>query len=446
MFEMNVLCPFEQKLLTYLQKIKATHHLVLALSGGLDSKTLLHALVRLRNLKHVFDIQAIHVNHGLQDIANQWQLKCQSDCDFYQVELISTDLNLAQNCHSNIESQARDGRYQFFESSLKHNQWLLMAHHMDDQAETLLFRLLRGCGINGATAMPEQRALGKGTLLRPLLHFTQEEIRNYALKQKIDWIEDPSNQDEKYSRNFLRHKIMPSLKVKWPGYAKTLSRYADLAAEQIQLLDEVAESDLNNVRLKANELDVQSLLALSLVRQKNCLHYWGKIDGLLAPSSNEIEELIKQLGASLNHSIKINFAGLCVRSFLARLSLVAKVQPKPIEKKLQWLDITQPLLLENGIKLSISQTNESQLTLPTVHQTVWVDRRRGGEKCLADYRSKTTELKKIYQDLQVPTWEREWLPIIYFNDEIAAVPGYFIAKKFLAKPGCERISISINCA
>jgi tRNA(Ile)-lysidine synthase len=444
MSDLNFLSSFEQKLLNKLQAVDATNHLVVALSGGLDSKTLLHALVRLRELKYVSKIQAIHVNHGLQKLSKQWQIICQADCEHYQVEMLSTNLYLSNTCHSNIEAKARDGRYQFFESTLKDNQSLLMAHHLDDQAETLLFRLLRGCGLSGAAAMPEQRRIGKGRLLRPLLDFTQEEILNYAEANRLSWIEDPSNRDEKYSRNFIRHQITPKLKVKWPAYAKVLARFSKLVTEQCELLDEIADTDLLSVLNKSGHIDVDSLLTLSIVRQKNCLHYWGKLNGLFAPSSNEIDQIIKQLEASLTQSIEVNFAGLVVRSYLAQLNLVTKYQPKPISKKIQWQDLTQALLLENGIELAVTEIYQGGLRLPTSLEKVWVDRRRGGEKCATEQCRNTSELKKIYQQMEVPSWEREWLPIIYFNNEIAAVPGCFVANKFKTEPGAKGVNITLS--
>ena len=238
---------------------------------------------------------------------------------------------------------------------------------------------------------------------------------------------------------------MPVLKSKWPSYAKTLARFSQLATEQVLLLDEVASEDLAKLTSNKHQtINIEALLLLSKQRQKNCLHYWGKTYANLAPSSNEINELIKQLPSCVGRAIAVNFSGRLVRSFSGELLLTPKQQPLPIEKKIQWENLSNELLLPNETRFVAHFSKGRGMRLLENNEKIWIDKRRGGEKCLADYRNKSAELKKIYQDLKVPVWEREWLPVIYIDDEIAAVPGVFVVKKFMPQPEQESINITIE--
>jgi len=448
MSELNSLTSFELQLFDSLKKADITQNLVVALSGGLDSKSLLHALVRLHTLGLIGSLKAIHINHGLQVEAEQWAEQCQLDCNNYKVELISAELKLNQSQSdtgtSNIESKAREGRYNFFESTLRPEETLLMAHHQDDQAETLLFRLLRGCGISGAGAMPVKRQLGEGQLFRPLLNTSRIDIQGYAKQKGFDWLEDPSNREEKFARNFLRHQIMPKLKYHWPAYAKTLSRFSLIATEQTLLLEEVAAKDNESVSTEQNAIKIDKLTSLSILRQKNLLHFWGRNNAELSPSSAEVEQVLKQLNAAKRQSIEVSFAGLVVRSFAGELLLSNSLQPQPLADKVYWPDLAQDLILPNGLKLMALFDQPKGLRLPKSNESVWVDKRRGGEKCLPDYRGHSAEIKKIYQELAVPPWKREWLPVIYFNNELVAVPGVFVVKAFQSQVGCPSFSLSIE--
>ncbi|WP_444994721.1 tRNA lysidine(34) synthetase TilS [Aliikangiella sp. IMCC44359] len=426
------LVPLESHLLQKLLSHKATHKPMVAFSGGVDSFVLLFALIRLRELKLVTDIKAVHVNHGLQADANNWQKYCHQFCNKHNVQLLTNKLNLGESCQSNIEGLAREGRYQFFKSVLQNRQCLLMAHHVDDQAETLLFRLLRGCGISGASAMPEKRELGQGFLLRPFLEVSKNEIKQYAQLMKLKWIEDPSNQSSDFDRNFLRLQILPLLREKWPSCSETFSRFSRLAREQSLLLTEIAQEDYASCEVARGKLCVVKLKLLSPVRCKNLLHFWGNLNGVASPSNKEIEELLKQINSSHHNAIDITFAGCRAKRFANQLMLAAKNQPDAQFDECEWHNILKPIILSNGLKVTALSSNQPGLRFPMNDEKVKVIRRCGGERCLPEYRNKTTELKKIYQELRVPDWERKWLPIIYYNNKIAAVPGVFICQEFVS--------------
>jgi len=453
--------PLEQHLLEALQAHHAMTDLVIAFSGGIDSKVLLHASVQLASKGLIGEVSAVHVDHGLQAESAQWSSACQADCKRYAVKLEMTRLELDRQAkinrqnHTNTEALAREKRYQFFESIITEKSCLLMAHHQDDQAETLLFRLLRGCGLDGAAAMPLQRPLGKGRLLRPLLTISRSQIEDYAQQNQLTWLEDPSNRSAAYSRNFLRHQVLTKIKQKWPAYAKTFSRFTLLADAQRQLAREIAEEDLESTLgsntvfsslSKAGEspLKIEKLQNLSLLRQKNLLHHWGLVQRTLAPSHSEIVEVIRQLPAAETSSIEISFAGGTIKSYQGQIYLINRTAPEPLTKKYSWLDLRKPLLLDNGLTLSATTDSSGVLRAPNKNEPVSISARNGGEKCCPQYRQHSTSLKKIYQELGVPPWLREWLPLIYYGEEIAAVPGVFVVRKFAATEQQPSLALSLG--
>jgi tRNA(Ile)-lysidine synthase len=408
----------------------------IALSGGLDSSVLLHIVKTLVEQKKIAAVKALHINHGLQQASNSFQQQCEDLCQNYQIELIVEHLNLDGDS-SNLEQLARQGRYHVFESQLKPNQVLLMAHHLDDQAETLLFRLLRGCGIQGAAAIPQKRKLGQGWLLRPLLNISRQQLNDYADKYQLQWREDPSNVNQGFSRNFLRHSVLPLLKTRWPNLNKTFARFAQIAQEQSVLLDELAAQDLKIVTLddgkKTQGICISKIKKLSPLRQKNMLHFWGKTYAQQSPSNNQIEQLLSQLDAGQSKSIELLFGNKKLRSFNQQLFIGEINLPETFERKVEWKTLEKPLTLPNGVKLKMQQDNIQGVRAPLAEETVWVDVRRGGERCCPSTRQHSTQLKQIYQELGVPPWQRKWLPIIYYNDQIVAVAGCFIVKEFAAK-------------
>ncbi|MCW8879816.1 MAG: tRNA lysidine(34) synthetase TilS [Kangiellaceae bacterium] len=420
----------ERVLLNELKQNQSLERVAIAFSGGLDSKSLLTAANNLYKARQITNLRAFHVNHGLQIESHGWLEKCQRDCHRLGIELACVSLELAEIAHSNIEQAARDARYQFFEQQLYDNEVLLFAHHQEDQAETLVFRLLRGSGLLGASAMPKSRKLGKGRLLRPWLNVPRQAIQEYASQQNIDWIEDPSNQSDRYSRNYLRLNILPAIAKKWPGYAKTLSRFSQQATEQSELLAEIAEQDLGQLTNENSTLNIELLVSLSLARQKNVVRHWARQLQQNSPSSSELSELFNQLGAAKEKSICIDFAGGKLRSYRGALIMGLKQEPEIIVP-VKWEDINQNIVLSNGLILDFTELKSMGLRKPKSDEVVLIKPRIGGEKCCPGYRSKSTDLKSIYQELSVPPWEREWLPLVYFNDELVAVPGKFIAKKFM---------------
>jgi tRNA(Ile)-lysidine synthase len=242
----------------------------IAFSGGLDSTVLLHLLVHLAKTESLPALSAIHVHHGLQAVADAWPAHCQLVCDALGVPLQVVRVQVQPG--ASLERAARDARYAAFIESTQANEVLMTAQHRDDQAETLLFRLLRGAGVRGLSGMPRQRPLGKGLLLRPLLDVTRAELEAYAAEHRLSWIEDPSNEDRQFSRNYLRHQVCPGL---------TMARSAAHLSEAQGLLDELAQIDLAGASTATDfdwlglpSLELGALATLSAARQRNALSHW----------------------------------------------------------------------------------------------------------------------------------------------------------------------------
>ncbi|PHS16310.1 MAG: tRNA lysidine(34) synthetase TilS [Kangiella sp.] len=445
---------------------QTSENLFIAYSGGLDSSVLLFASKQLLNKKLIAKVQALHVNHGLESESDRWQTHCQSICDKYSIELFSNALNLLSSSDKISENLARNARYEFFESHLEQNNLIAFAHHQDDQVETLLFRLFRGTGIAGAGAIPESRKLGDGKIIRPFLNISKNELLDYAEKNKLKWIEDPSNSENGFSRNIIRNTILPLIKQSWPKVTDTLNSFTHIAREQNEILIEIANNDLLAVSLdnpspkNISQIDLTKFIKLSKARQKNLLHYWivnHPQNDFSRATNQEIEELLKQLekyfgDINFEHSngFKLNVKlGNCrVRFYDNKLWLCQSSEPTKLDNVIPWDNITQPVNVFDKQKIFAinSEFNEEALVLraPMDGELVSIRPRVGGEKIKPQYRDKSCELKKIYQELNIPHWQREWLPIIYYNDQIACIPGVLINKNLSSKSADTAIEYLLN--
>jgi len=420
--------------------------IIIAYSGGLDSSVLLHAAYQLKKQNEISNLSAAHVNHGLQQHADDWQNHCQQICEGYQLELKTKRLNLAEK-NKRSEADARNGRFQFFEQLVDDGQLIMFAHHLDDQVETLLFRLFRGTGMHGMTGIPESRNLGSGRALRPLLKFSRQDLLDYAELHQLKWIEDPSNQQSDYRRNFIRNDVLSLIRSKWSSVSQSIAQFSNVAKQQVEILDEVAEKDLLDLNISSESLCLNKLIDLSSARQNNLLHYWVRKITNLSPSFGEIGEVFKQLDFSTGvivdpeKAIKVKVSSGWIRSYNQRLYFCAKEEPSPISRTLVWQDLNQPLDLGNGVTITclnsendLSENKPSDKNLlvrkPKAGEVVSVRARVGGEVVHPSYREHSTELKKVYQELKIPPWKRKWLPHVYYNDELIGIPGVFVAKQF----------------
>ncbi|PKA71442.1 tRNA(Ile)-lysidine synthase [Pseudomonas baetica] len=267
------------RLLLSLEPWRNAAHWRIAFSGGLDSTVLLHLLAHLAKKQSLPALSAIHIHHGLQAAADAWPEHCQSVCDGLGVPLQVERVKVQPG--ASLERAARDARYAVFSSVTQVDEILLTGQHRDDQAETLLFRLMRGAGVRGLSGMPAQRSLGQGAMVRPLLDVSRAALEAYAQAHQLRWIEDPSNQDAQFSRNYLRHQVMPLLTGRWPQAQASMARSAAHLREAQGLVDELAQIDLAQADtrhefewLGLRSLELAPLAALSAARQRNALSHW----------------------------------------------------------------------------------------------------------------------------------------------------------------------------
>ncbi|MFG6205331.1 tRNA lysidine(34) synthetase TilS [Pseudomonas retamae] len=266
-------------LLLNLKPWRDAAHWRIAFSGGLDSTVLLHLLAQLAKSQSLPALSAIHIHHGLQVAADAWPQHCQAVCDALGVPLIIERVKVQPG--ASLERAAREARYAVFNALTQANDVLLTGQHRDDQAETLLFRLMRGAGVRGLSGIPAQRPVGRGMLVRPLLEVARAELEAYAKAHELTWIEDPSNQDQHFSRNYLRHQVVPALTARWPQAQASMARSAAHLREAQGLLDELAQMDLAQAGtahdfawLALPSLELAPLAAQSAARQRNALSHW----------------------------------------------------------------------------------------------------------------------------------------------------------------------------
>lgn len=387
-----------------------------AYSGGLDSTVLLHLLMRLASREAFPLLSAIHVHHGLQAAADAWPAHCQRVCDELGVPLEVVRVKVDSG--PSLERAARDARYAAFVSRLAAGEVLLSAQHRDDQAETLLFRLLRGAGVRGLAGMPAARPLGLGSLVRPLLAVSRAELEAYARAEGLDWVEDPSNADTSLARNFLRHAIFPALQARWPKATESLARSAEHMAEAEGLLGELAQADLDRARgdtdfpwLCVRSLDLPSLAALSPARQRNALRYWlAELTAL--PDSDHWAgwENVRDASAAATPIWRLA-AGELHRAdgrlwWLSGAWLVAPVAEIP------WSDPHVPIALPGNGRLEF-------IGVPPAGR-LEIRYRQGGEVLEIAGRGRR-DLKRLLNEARLPAFVRGRLPLLFVDGQLLAV-------------------------
>jgi tRNA(Ile)-lysidine synthase len=414
--------------------------LLLGLSGGLDSCVLLHLLVTAR--EHLsFHLQAVHVNHGISPQASQWAEFCAALCAGYAVPFTAKAVHVPRDSGLGIEAAARNARYQALRQHAA--DALVLAHHRDDQAETLLLQLLRGSGVKGLAAMPavsaqtspqismhDRTLTNDRPILRPLLDVSRAELEAYARDHALQWVEDESNLDLAYDRNFLRHHVFPQMEQRFPAARTTLARSAAHFAEAAELMDEVAFKD-GALYVQDDALCIEGLRALSQARGRNLLRYW--LSGHVAelPNTRRLHELYRQLLTSRpDAQLRVAVAGGAVRRYRDFAIFERETGAQPLY--LAWRGETE-LKLPHGV-LSFQLAMGQGLAATKISQHLEIRSRTGGERFRPDAKRPTRSLRHLMQEAGMPPWERTALPLIYASDRLAVVPGIGVACDLQATP------------
>lgn len=413
-----------------IDELQQAKTLWLAYSGGIDSSVLLHFFAGISEFRQKITI--VHVNHGLSSKADAWEGFCRSEVQSLKLPYHSLKVCVNAGKGESLEAIARQARYKALGELMMPGDCLITAHHQDDQAETLLLQLLRGAGPKGMAAMPMTDSFSKGYIYRPFLTISRKELESYAQEFGLKWIDDESNEDTRFSRNFLRHDVMPLLKKRWPGLNNCLARSASLCADADDLVDDLAAIDYAFVRdantAAMNTLSISALLTLSTARQSNVIRYWIASLNYPLPNQARLRSIIHDvLFSKQDATPSVSWGGVVVRRFQNRLYLESDLPAFDPGIELLW-DLIKPLVLPNNMgTLQAKQVEGHGIRLPEQAQLT-VKFRRGGERFHPRGRQGSHPLKNLFQEWQVPPWLRDRIPLIYSNDELIGVVGYAIAE------------------
>lgn len=407
-----------------------------AYSGGLDSSVLLHVMAAVAG-QLTAPIAAVHVDHGLSSHSANWSAQCAEICRSLGVSIDIRKVTASPVPGESPEAAAREARYGAIRELMSAGDVLVMAHHQDDQAETVLLRLLRGAGPRGAAAMRPAVRFGGGWLIRPLLGVSREALRPYAEQAGLDWIDDPSNFDTVFDRNFLRRRVLPALKERWPAAGRLLARSASHFDEASQLLAELAEGDLAGCGgTQPGTLSVHALQGLTGRRIRNLIRYWLEGRGLTSPDTVHLQRVLDEvLPARPDAQPEVAWPGGRVRRYRDDLHALAALPAIP-STGLTWRG-NGPLELPPGLgRLRAEPSVGSGIRQGAFREgDVEVRFRAGGERCRPASRGVTRPVKKLMQEFGVPPWERERTPLLYIAGELAAIAGICTCEPFAAGPG-----------
>jgi len=411
------------------EELDSAPQILVGLSGGLDSSVLLSLVCEVVATEK---ITAVHINHGLSPNADHWQQQSAEFCRSLGVRLHSESVTVLE-VGGGLESAARDARYTVFEKLIIDKGILLLGHHADDQVETVLYRLLRGSGPKGLAGIPVTRPLGRGKLLRPLLDWPKIALENWASRKQLRWIEDESNQQEQFDRNYLRRRVVPALAERWPDYIQGISRSARHSGEADQLAESVARADLAELGVRGERagwsLSLSGLNQLESLRQRNLLRYWPTCYGLAALGQNLVDEILNSLVSAREDSEpKVVRADIQLCRYRDRLYLLnLSGRPKIADDVCLFWHSDELLVLPDGTRLSAERVRGEGLRIDDVSQ-LSLRFRRGGERCQPVGRDRSNSLKKLLQEYALEPWWRERIPLFYIEEQLVAVGDLWVCQ------------------
>jgi tRNA(Ile)-lysidine synthase len=390
----------------------------IALSGGVDSTVLAHLLVKQR--RRLGALRLMHVDHGLQAASVEWSRHCKQLARQWKVPIVALKANIVRGKES-PEAAARDARYALLAEAMEPGEVLVTAQHRDDQAETLLLQLLRGAGVPGLAAMPAFGSFGPGFIARPLLEVTRGELEAVARNARLRWIDDPSNTDTRFSRNFLRHRLMPLIREHWPGADKALARTAAHMAEAAALLEGNAAPDLA-AAADGSGLSVAVLRTLPMARRRNALRAFIARHGIEMPEASRLKEMSGPLlNVRVDAQPEVAWSGARIVRVGRRLELQELRRPKGefIAKSWRWQD-DRHCILGNGGVLELVDDDSGPIDVELLPNLIELRARGGGERMRLNTHARTQTLKSLLQNAKVPLAERARMPLLFAGDQLIA--------------------------
>jgi len=406
---------------------------IVAFSGGIDSTVLLHALVTSNS---EIPLLAMHIDHGMQTESESWDSHCKNFAAELNVDYLSRKVIVSDVNENGPEAAARQARYAALLNAVQDRDCLLSGHHENDQAETLLLNLMRGSGPAGLAGIGARQAFGRGLLLRPLLGIPLQEITAYANEHNLSWIDDPSNVDTRFDRNFLRSEIVPKLAVRWPAVSNRLRRSAELVGEASELLNELAEIDLEACGSR-DRLDIVAVTGLSHARQRNLLRRAVRLCGLPPPPATRLYQIINELiPAREDGQPLVAWSGAEVRRYRGQLYIMAELSEthelSPGKLQVRGDD----LALGPGLgSIALTKTGAGGIDPVLVDSGLSIRFRHGGEEIRIDGDGATRKLKKLLQEAGVLPWMRDRIPLVFAGETLVAIGDLWVSADHVADNG-----------
>ena len=417
--------------------VRRGERIVLGVSGGVDSMVLLDVLARLAP-RMGLRLEALHVNHQLSPNAPAWARFCRAECRSRDVRLrvVKVDVQRANS----IERAAREARYAALFATGA--DYVVLAHNQDDQAETVLMQLLRGAGVKGLSAMrairpPHPSSLvAHPAIVRPLLDTARGEIERYAKRRKLRWIEDESNDDTRYTRNWMRREVLPRIGQRVPAYREALARAAANLGEAAVLLDELARIDLRAIP-DGSRLSVNALRTLGAVRAKNVLRFLIDARGWRMPDAARLTEGLRQaLSARPSAKVAVHLGSCELRRHGGVIHLIPLQARAAGDAVVTWRGEDEIELPDSSGVLIMARGRGAGMSAHRLgNALVTIRRRQGGERLQPDAKRPRRTVKNLLQEAGIPAWQRERLPFIYCGEELACVPGVGVDCRFRAERG-----------
>jgi tRNA(Ile)-lysidine synthase len=392
-------------------------HVLIAFSGGIDSTVLADALVSQR--RQFASLRIAHVDHGLQPASGEWSRHCARQARAWRLPFVSLRANIQRKRGESPEAVAREARYALLASAMRPGEILVTGQHEDDQAETLLLQLFRGAGVAGLAAMPALAPFGPGQVARPLLGTSRADVEEYARVRHLSWVEDPTNVETKFARNYLRTKVMPLVRQQWPGAVTSIARSAQHMAEASRLLGDLAHRDLAKA-IDGEGLSVTALRALPRARRYNALRAWIAGFGLDAPSTAQAIEIGgRVLTARPDSHPEFEWNGSIIQRHSGRLVLMVKSPDRVeaatelISKSWHWTRDRECVLNRAGDTLALVDDAAGPIDLDALPEIVEIRAREGGETLRPGPRARTQALKKLLQSAKMGVEARAKLPLVF---------------------------------
>lgn len=404
---------------------------IVAFSGGIDSSVLLHALAKSDTQ---IPLLAVHVDHGLHPESGTWAKRCAAIASSLDVDFRSARVDVVVDGAGGPEAAARDARYEAFLSIVEEGDCLLSGHHEDDQAETLLLNLMRGSGPAGLAGIGARNAFGRGLLLRPMLGISSSAIEDYARRHELAWIDDPSNVDTRFDRNFLREEIIPQLAARWPAASERLRRSATLAGEAAALLNDLADIDILACGCPSR-LDTTAIRPLSAARQRNLLRRAIRRCGLPSPPATRLEQAVTELiSAREDAQPLVRWSGGELRRYRNEIFVLPQApDPEALTGDLQ-LNPGGTASLGRSMGTLYLRESETGGIDPTLAKAgLLVRYREGGEEIRMGGR--TRKLKKLMQEAGVLPWMRDRIPLLLADGDLVAVGDLWVSSTHRSVPG-----------